>query len=43
MNTLKHFFIYMDNPEEIKKKYFNKLLHRLNKPLFSFRELFEND
>jgi len=40
--NLRYFFIYWDNPEKIRARNFNKLLNKLNKPLFTFKEQNEN-
>jgi len=38
--NLKTAFAYLDNPEKVRQRNFNKLLRRLDKPLFTHEELF---
>ncbi len=38
---IKEGFIYLEDPEEIKKQHFNRLLKRLDKPLFTMEELYK--
>ena len=37
--SLRAMFYYLENSEQVRKKEFNKLLHRLDKPLFKMEEL----
>ncbi len=36
--VLSIFFNYIENPAETHRRYFNNLLHKLNKPLIEVRE-----